>query len=189
VQALTRKILLIILFLSVTLLMSQQGDGSQGAPAWVITRYDSATGFTWYQPPPEYSEYANTFALRVGRKQNGKPWLTLRIAFTYTWDRDIMLIYKFSIRTNKKSYVIRTSFNSINRNLNHLKKTYSEWYDNYVYAELYAIVLDVISAESAVIGFHGINGYAERVIDKGEKEKLQQMLDFYQSLGGDLKFD
>jgi hypothetical protein len=189
VLSLKQKVWLPLFFLSLTLLLSQQGEDNKAVPNWLIVRYDSATGITWYQPPPEYSEYTNTFALLIGKKQNSKPWLVLRIAYTYPWDRDILLIYKYSVRTIKKSYVIRTSFNSINRNINHLKRNYSEWYDNYIYDELYSIILDVIGSESAVIGYHGINGYAERIIEKWEKEKLQQMLDVFRQLGGDLKFE
>ncbi|MEJ2663003.1 MAG: hypothetical protein P8107_03020 [Spirochaetia bacterium] len=177
-----------LLFIVPSLLSAQQGGAKTALPSWIITRYDPNTGITWYQPGPRYSEYENTFALLVGRRKTGKPWLLLRIAFTYGWDRDILLIYKYSIRTEKKSYVIRTSFNSVNRSINHIKHNYSEWYDNYVYPELYSIIKEVITSESAVIGFHGINGYAERIISKTEKERLEAMLEVYEQFGGDYRF-
>jgi hypothetical protein len=167
---------------------AQQGGAAGTLPGWVITQYDPSTGITWYQPEPRYSEYENTFALRVGMRKSGKPWLVLRIAYTYGWGRDILLIYKFSIRTSAKSYVIRTSFNSVNRSINHLKQNYSEWYDNYIYPELYAIVKEVIASQSVYIGFHGINGYAERALSKTEQERLQAMLDIYERFGGDYQF-
>jgi hypothetical protein len=165
-----------------------QEDDTSSVPDWVISRYDPSTGITWYKPQPEYSEYTNTFALHIGKKHSGKPWLVLRIAHTYGWERDILLIYKFSIRTSNKSFVIRTSFNSVNRSINHIQRNFSEWYDNYVYPELYNIIKQVINSETVVIGFHGINGYAERRLEKMEKQRLQSMLDLYEELGGDFQF-
>ncbi len=180
-----------ILFLCIGMpaLFAQQGGNAQSVPDWVISRYDASTGISWYRPEPEYSEYTNTFALHIGKKHSGKPWLVLRIAHTYGWDRDILLIYKFSIRTANKSFVVRTSFNSVNRSINHIQRNYSEWYDNYLYPELYSIIKQVIASETVVIGFHGINGYAERRLEKLEKQRLQSMLDLYEQLGGDFQFN
>jgi hypothetical protein len=183
-----RLLIVSLLLFCFGILWAQQGGTGGNLPGWVVTRYDPNTGITWYQPEPRYSEYENTFALRVGMKQAGKPWLVLRIAYTYGWNRDILLIYKFSIRTSDKSFVIRTSFNSVNRSINHIKQNYSEWYDNYVYPELYTIINEVIASQSVIIGFHGINGYAERALTKTEQERLKAMLDLYEQFGGDYQF-
>jgi len=187
-EKITLLILMITLFSSNYLLIAQEAPQERNIPEWIITQYEADTGITWYKPPPENSEYTNFFSVFVGLHTGLKPWLVLRIAYNYSWNRDILLIYKYTVKVGGITYQVKTSFNSVNRTSNYVQKTFSEWYDNYVYPELYEMIEAIINAEQAVISFHGINGYAERVIDKAEIEKLQEMLDVYEILGGDYQF-
>lgn len=159
-------------------------DSQIAIPGWVIREYDSSSAITWYKTPPADSQYGNTFSLSIGQRNGSPPWLVLRIAYTYSWERDILLVFKFTVTADGSVYTIRTGFNSVNRTMNYLQKNYSEWYDNYIYPELMTVVEKVAAAKTVKIGFHGINGYAERIVEDTEKEQLKSMISIYKTLGG-----
>jgi hypothetical protein len=173
-------IVTLLLFLSTTDIHTD--DAALTLPEWVIKDYDAKLAVTWYKTPPKDSEFSNTFALSIGQKSGSPPWLVLRIAYTYPWERDIILIYKYTVNIDGIPYTIRTGFNSVNRSLNYVQKNYSEWYDNYVYSDLVTIINGVANSKVASIGFYGINGSAERLIEKAEKDKFKAMLEIFKTL-------
>jgi hypothetical protein len=149
------------------------------------TKYDDVKGISWYydKRTPAYTNY-NSFHLYMGKEKSGRPWLRFRIQYAAD---DWLFIESYIVKTDTRSHTIETTYGEVETD--HGSSEIWEWYDVPMSNELYYVVVDVIDSKAAKLRCNGRQYYKDRTITASEKQGLQNILDAYQALGGQLDFD
>lgn len=144
---------------------------------------DEMKEITWYRDrnTTRYNN-VNSFHLYMGKKENGSPWLRLRIQ--YKGD-DWLFIDNYNIKTDNDTYDVRPT-ERIERD-NGVGGIW-EWYDESLNSRTYSMIQDIITSKSVKIRHNGKQYYRDRRISSREKSALKNVLDAYEALGGNLNF-
>jgi len=142
--------------------------------------YDEVQEITWYydKSTPRYSNY-NSFHLYIGIKNNN-PWL--RFCIQYAGD-DWLFIERYELKIDDYNYEIIPD--KVERDNN---ADVWEWYDTDVDSRDIAIIKAVISSKKTILRCVGQQYYKDRIISAQEKKALQNVLDAYEALGGNMNF-
>lgn len=142
---------------------------------------DEVRDVTFYKDKstPQYYD-VNSFHLYIGKKGNNV-WLRLRIQ--YTGD-DWLFIEKYTIRADDQRFDIDADYFDIERD-NGFGAVW-EWYDGLVDKRMISIIQAIIDSEKTVLRYEGKQYYSDRTITATEKQALQNVLDAFVALGGDL---
>lgn len=143
-------------------------------------KYDEVQEITWYydKSTPQYSNY-NSFHLYIGVKNNN-PWL--RFCIQYAGD-DWLFIDRYELKIDDYNYEIIPE--EVERDNN---ADVWEWYDTDVDSSDIAIIKAVISSKRTIIRCVGRQYHKDRTISEQEKKALQNVLDAYEALGGNMNF-
>lgn len=142
---------------------------------------DTVRGITFYEDKTttQYTN-ANSFHLYIGKNEN-RIWMRLRIQYT---DDDWLFIENFVIKADDQRYNILATYSDIERD--NASGSVWEWYDGPVELSDIAMVKAIIAAKSATLRYNGQQYYFDREITAAEKQALQNVLDAFVALGGDL---
>lgn len=142
---------------------------------------DSIRGITFYedQTTTDYTD-VNSFHLYIGKDET-KIWMRLRIQYT---DDDWLFMENFTIRADDQRFDITATYSDIERDNGY--GAVWEWYDGSVRQNDIAMLKSIIASNSAILRYNGQQYYFDREITTAEKQALQNVLDAFVALGGDL---
>lgn len=146
--------------------------------------HDDIKGITWYRDKTTTTyNNRNSLHLYMGKSKNNSPWLRFRIQYT---GNDWLFIESYVIKTDTDTYTIHTSYGDVERDNGY--GGIWEWYDITLDRQTYRIIKDIIHSKSVKIRHNGKQYYKDRTITQTEKKALENMLDAYEALGGNLTF-
>lgn len=139
----------------------------------------SETKWFYNKTSPEYLNQNNIFCY-FGIKENGTPWLRLRIQYTASnW----LFIESYSIKTDNGTYDITTNYGDIKTD--HSGGEIWEWIDKAPTAVDYIMLRDIANSKDATIRHNGKQYRKDRTITAAEKKALNYLLDSFEALGGE----
>lgn len=150
------------------------------ALAQMRKRHDEIQGVTWYQDRST-TQYNNEtdFFIYMGKKE-GNPWLRFRIQFEGdSW----LFIKKYIIKADDRTFTIVPSYGEVKRD--HDSRVW-EWYDVNIDKQKYEIVKAIIGSNKTILRCEGDKYYKDRIITPEEKDAMQNVLDAFVALGGNL---
>ncbi len=149
-------------------------------------KYDEFSEITWYKHDLS-SRYVNEedFFIYIGKKENEKPWLRLRIQYV-NYGGDWLFIKKFAIKTNSGVFEITPAYDDIKRD-NNYQKTW-EYYDGKFDQEVYRMINAVITSSNPMIRCYGEDTADDIYINDYQQQALKEMLEVYEEFGGTLDF-
>lgn len=141
---------------------------------------DEVTGTTYYfdKSSPEFTN-KNGFYTYFATKDD---YIGLRIVIQYLGD-DWLFINKYIFKVDEKSFTINTSFGEVSRD-NYTQVW--EWYDQPITKEQIKMVQEIIQSNKTILRMQGDTYYKDREITDQEKKALQNVLDAYVAMGGEL---
>jgi hypothetical protein len=148
------------------------------------SNYDAITAITWYydQTTPQQIQ-RNSFHLYMGQKDLESPTLNLQIQYkSDTW----LFIESYMIKTDHSLHTINTRYGDIQMD-NGLSGIW-EWYDIPLDAATFKIIEDIINSKTVKLRYQGKQYFKDRDLTANEIQALKNILDAYESLGGDINF-
>ena len=144
------------------------------------TEKDDFEGITWYyaKTTPQYTNRNNIYCY-FGKRDNGTPWLRLRIQYTAS---DWLFIESYSIKTDNRTYDITTNYGDVKND--HSGGERWEWIDKTPTATEYIMLRDIANSKNATIRHNGRQYSKDRTISTAEKKALNDLLDSFEALGG-----
>lgn len=143
---------------------------------------DAVRGITFYndKTTTEYND-VNSFHLYIGKNES-RIWLRMRIQYT---DDDWLFIESFVIKADDQRFDITPDYFDIERD--NASGAIWEWYDGAVERKEIKVVQAIIASKSTTLRYNGNQYYVDREITAAEKQALQNVLDAFVALGGDLE--
>jgi len=151
------------------------------ATAKMRTDTDAVREMTFYtdKTTTQYNNY-NSFHLYIGQNSSGV-WLRLRIQYAAD---DWLFIENYVIKADDKRFDIAPDYFDIERDNG--SGGIWEWYDKPVERSDVKMVQAVIASGTATLRYNGKQYYDDREITAAEKQALQNVLDAFVAMGGDL---
>ena len=146
--------------------------------------YDDVRDITWYyaKSSPRYSN-RNSFHLYVG-KRTGSSSASLRLLIQYTAD-DWLFIDNYIIVVDGVNYTISEE-KSGEITTDHSGGKIWEVLDRSVSESEYEIIKAVANGKKVKIRHNGSKHYRDRTITSREKQALKDVIDVWESLGGEI---
>jgi hypothetical protein len=151
------------------------------ATAKMRSQPDEVRGITFYsdKATTEYDDI-NSFHLYIG-KSASRVWLRLRIQYAAD---DWLFVESFVIKADDQRFDITPDYFDIERDNGY--GGIWEWYDGAVERRDVKMVQAVIAASKVTLRYNGKQYYDDREITTAEKQALQNVLDAFVALGGNL---
>jgi hypothetical protein len=142
---------------------------------------DDVRGVTFYEDKSttQYNN-ANSFHLYIGQK-DAQEWLRLRIQ--YAGD-DWLFIENYVIKADGQTFDFSPDYSEVERDNG--SGGVWEWYDREVTQSDVKMIQAIIASKSTTLRYNGQQYYSDRPITAAEKKALQNVLDAFVALGGDL---
>jgi PBP1b-binding outer membrane lipoprotein LpoB len=123
---------------------------------------------------------SSQFHTYIGQKDK-RVWLRLFIQF---YGKEWLFVRSFTVKAGSQVYDITPRYDEFERD----NSAYSvwEWYDGAVTSKEIQIIKAVIAADKPVVRFNGQTYYSDYTITAAEQKALQNVLDVFVALGGDL---
>lgn len=159
--------------------MDEEKKRLEQATSKMRKKVDEVQGITWYYDKTTSSyNNVNSFHTYIGERASGSPWLRLRIQ--YAGDNWLFIDnYKFLI--DGRNYEITPV--EVERDNN---ADVWEWYDTDADKSNIDIIKAIIESDKAVVRYEGKQYYKDRTITSAEKKALQNVLDAFKALGGNI---
>lgn len=143
---------------------------------------DAVRGITFYsdKTTTEYND-VNSFHLYIGKNES-RIWLRLRIQYTAD---DWLFIENYVIKADDQRFDIAPDYFAIERD--NAYGAIWEWYDGAVERKDIRMVQAIIASKNTTLRYNGKQYYVDREITAAEKQALQNVLDAFVALGGDLE--
>lgn len=143
---------------------------------------DSVREITFYadKSTTQYNN-RNSFHLYIGQKV-AQVWLRLRIQYTAD---DWLFIESFAIKADDRTYNVAPDYFDVERDNGN--GAIWEWYDYAVERSDVKMVQAVIASKKTILRYNGQQYYSDREITAAEKQALQNVLDAFVALGGNLE--
>jgi len=142
---------------------------------------DDVRGIAFYQDKTTPKPILTTsFYAYIGQKDK-RTWL--RMYIQYHGD-EWLFVRSFTIKAGDQNYEISPSYDEFKRD----NGAYNvwEWYDGAVERKDVEMIKGIIADPKPVIRFHGENYYSDYTVTAAERKALQNVLDAFVALGGDL---
>ena len=142
---------------------------------------DDVRGITFYKDTTttQYTD-VKSLHLYIG-KNTTRTWLRLRIQYTAD---DWLFIDNFVIKADDQRFDMPSVGSLMERD--NAAGAIWEWYDGPVRASDIAMLKAIVASKSATLRYNGKQYYSDRAITAAEKQALQNVLDAFVALGGDL---
>ena len=142
---------------------------------------DDVRSITFYKDKTtEDVSLSNQFYAYIGQKDK-RVWLRLYVLF---YGKEWLFVRKLTIKTGDQVHEIVPQYDEFGRD----NSAYSvwEWYDGAVTNKEIQIIKAIIAADKPVVRFDGQTYYSDYTITTAEKKALQNVLDAFVALGGNL---
>ncbi len=145
---------------------------------------DEVQDITWYydKTSPKYVNN-NGFYLYIGTQKDMLP--SLRLKLQYAGD-DWLFIYEYILKADDKTFSIyatdtdKVKRDAVNGGVYEYLDIPIESYDQY------HMIKTIISSQKTIVRYQGKQHIFDKTLTKQEKQALQNVLDAYKALGGDL---
>lgn len=114
-------------------------------------------------------------------KNSDKVWLRLYVQY---FGDEWLFVNRFTIKAGDQVFEIRPGYSEFQRD----NSAYSvwEWYDGAVTRKEIEMIQALIAADDPVVRFNGQTYYSDYVVTNTERQAMQNVLDAFVALGGDL---
>lgn len=140
----------------------------------LFTKYDKFTNITWYHAPNNiYS--SNNINLYIGKKNNGEPWLVLRIQYSGdTW----LFVKSYILNVDDKNHYITPKYSEIKRDND--SSGVWEWYQK-TYPNIKLLQM-IGNSKITELRYVGSDLVSDKIITKKEKQSIKTVLKGYYKL-------
>ena len=145
------------------------------------TNTDDVRGITFYKDitTTQYND-VKSLHLYIGKNET-RTWLRFRIQYTAD---DWLFIDNFVIKADDQRFDMPSVSSLMQRD--NAAGAIWEWYDGSVRASDMAMLKAIIACKSTTLRYNGKQYYSDSAITAAEKQALQNVLDAFVALGGDL---
>ena len=160
---------------------AKEKERIKAAAAKMKSETDSVRGVTFYKDKstPD-TVLTDAFYIYIGKKES-QPWLRLYVQYHGS---EWLFVQDMVIKSGDKTWNITPDYSEWKRD--NSASSIWEWYDGAVGRTEVEILKAIASGDQTVVRFNGDTYYNDYVITAAEKKAVQNVLDAFVALGGDL---